>query len=468
MFLGIDKHSAESLALRDSYGGDLSYGELVDTVAACANALSGRCLSFCLCRNEVGCVVGYLGMVEARVVPVMLDADMDRALLSDLITRYEPALIWAPDETRFDDLGSVGFTMHGYRLIDTAHRPYALNELLELCMSTSGSTGSPKLVRYKKGNLEANARNVARAFGWTPAERALVDLKLNYTMGLNVLNTHLYAGAAVLLTGHNIMGNDYWDFLKSQRATNITGVPFTFEVFRRLKFTSMDLPYLTTIAEGGGKLPDDRFEELARFAGENDKRFIATFGTTETAARMSMLPAGLAATKTGSIGRAIPEGTLFLVDEAGNEIDEPEAEGLLGYSGPNVAMGYAEYAEDLARGDEWDGTFVTGDLARRDSDGCYYITGRLSRFVKMLGRRIGLDECERIIRRDLDIDSACVGNDSAITVVCAGAEEAKRACACLKDRLKLRPSQCRWAQVDAIPRGTSGKVLYAKLEEELS
>ena len=125
------------------------------------------------------------------------------------------------------------------------------------------------------------------------------------------------------------MNPKYWQFIKEQKGTNFTGVPFSYEILNRLRFFRMDLPYLTTMAEGGGKLSDTLFSAFANYAAEKGKRFFATFGTTETTARLAFLDPEKATQKCGSIGKAIPEGKLYLVDENGNEITKPDTEGEL-------------------------------------------------------------------------------------------------------------------------------------------
>lgn len=463
MFLNIDKHPEADAAVKDTTGRCLTYGQLCHEVEEVKNALPSRTLAFCMCTNRIGCVVGYLAMIEAGVVPIMLNASLPNDFLSNLISTYEPCAIWFPanDKHRFD-LDPV-LELHDYCLGFTDAPACSLNDALELCMSTSGSTGSPKLVRYKRGNLEANAQNVARAFSWTKNERALADLGLQYTMGLNVVNTHLFVGATVLLCDHNPVSSKYWNYMEREKATNITGVPFTFELFFRLRFFQKDLPYLNTIAEGGGRLPDKRFRELADYAQATGKRFFATFGTTETSARLAYLPPELAKEKTGSIGGPIPGGELFLIDEAGKRIEKTVAEGEMCYSGPNVTMGYATERSDLLLGDEWCGTYRTGDLARRDEDGCYYITGRLSRFVKLLGHRVSLDECERILMQEKSVVSACVGDDEKIVIFVEGVDDPAPYAELLRKKIGLRPSQCESRAINAIPRNETGKILYREL-----
>ena len=416
MFLNIDKQKKDAFALIDNEGNRITYGELTKLMDAIGSKVEPRSLIFLLCKNTVGSMAGYLGFVEHEAVPVTLNSKIDSELLANLLNIYTPAYIWAPAEQQSRFEYETICECYGYVLLKTENELYPLNDKLQLCMTTSGSTGSPKLVRYKKGNLEANAKNVAIAFGWAEKERPICDLGMQYTMGLNVINTHLYVGATVLLTTYNLISSDFWEYIKKEHGTNFTGVPFSYDILYRLHFDRMDLPDLHTFSQGGGKLTDARFKQLADYAQKSGKRFIASFGTTETSARMACLPAELAIIKTGSIGRAIPEGELFLVDENGTVKTDPVAEGELCYRGPNVTMGYAICKTDLMKGDEFNGEYHTGDFARRDEDGCYYVTGRLSRFLKLLSYRISLDQSERLIQQKFNIECACSGTDQRMNV----------------------------------------------------
>lgn len=466
MFLVIDQHERNKLAVKDNEGYALTYGELVQAVKTISKLPQPRSVVFNLCKNTVGSLVGYMGFIEGTAVPLMLSSKIEKDLLESLLCEYKPAYLWLPTEqaTEFDY--PVLFEKYGYSLLETGNDIYQINDQLQLLMTTSGSTGSPKLVRYKKGNLEANARNVAKAFGWTAKERPVCDLGMQYTMGLNVINTHLYVGATLLLTTYNLVSADFWDYIKEEKATNFTGVPFSYDIFYRLHFDRMDLPYLTTLSEGGGKLTDARFIQLAEYAQRNGKRFIASFGTTETSARMACLPAELALTKTGSIGRAIPEGEIFLIDLEGKEIVESEAEGELCYRGPNVTMGYAVKKEELLYGDDFNGEYHTGDLARRDADGCYFVTGRMSRFLKLLSYRVSLDQCERLIQEQFNMECACTGTDHRMDIFITDNSKKKEVLDFISEKTNLFKTLFKVFVIDNIPRNDSGKIKYKELREQ--
>ena len=397
-------------------------------------------------------------------MPLLLSSGIDREFRENLAESYLPSYYWLPERLNDEINGETIFKKFGYILKSIAQKPYPLHEELSLLLTTSGSTGSPKLVRHKYGNLESNAANAAKAFGWTADEVGICDLPMNYTMGLNVINSHLISGASVLMIKANLMDPDFWTFIKERKGTNFCGVPFSYEIMRRIGFDKMELPSLRTFAEGGGKLTDKMFRWIAGWCQQNGRRFCATFGTSETSARMSFLDPDLALEKIGSIGKAIPNGELFLVDEVCNE--DGSSTGELGYRGPNVTMGYALCKEDLAKGDEFRGEYHTGDIARRDSEGYYYIIGRKGRFLKLFGIRVSLDETERILKTQYPgSDIVCTGDDKKMRIVTTDAAIEDEIIPFISKKTKLHNSAFCVYIVDKIPRNEFGKVLFAELNQ---
>ncbi len=464
MFLHLDQKDKESPAIKDDSGYELSFGELCELINRFSSLKLPRCVVFSLCENCAASLTGYLAFENNGQVPLLLSAGMDGELRKKLDSLYMPSFYWAP-ERMSDELGDeVLFSFGGYSLFRTGHAPYPLNDKLSLLLTTSGSTGSPKLVRHKYGNLEANAKNVADAFSWTKHDKGICDLPMNYTMGLNVINSHLYAGAMVLMVKANLMDPDFWSFIKVNGGTSFCGVPFSYEIMRRIGFDRMDLPDLYTLAEGGGKLTDRMFVWAATYAQNHGKRFCATFGTSETSARMAFLDPKLALDKIGSIGKAIPNGELFLVDEVVDE--DGTAIGELGYRGPNVTMGYALCAVDLMKDDEFCGEYHTGDIAKRDTDGFYYIIGRKGRFLKLFGLRVSLDETERILKTQYpNSDFVCTGDDRVMSIFTTDPALKDQIIPFISEKTKLHNSVFKVYVTDTIPRNEYGKVKYAALDE---
>lgn len=463
MFLNLDKHRQDKVAIKDDSGWSLTYADVCRAIAELAALELGRSVVFCLCESCAGSLLGYLAFENNRQIPLLLSANLDEGLRSNLDAVYTPGYYWAPEEKEAELGGERIYAACGYVLLKTAHAPYPVHDDLSLLITTSGSTGSPKLVRHKYGNLEANAENVAKVFAWTEDEIGVCDLPMNYTMGLNVINSHLVVGASVLMVKANLMDPDFWKFIGENKGTSFCGVPFSYEIMRRIGFDKMDLPALRTLAEGGGKLTDRMFKWVAAFAKNSGKRFCATFGTSETSARMAFLDPDCALERIGSIGKAIPNGELFLLDETPAE--DGAVTGELGYRGPNVTMGYAQTREDLLKGDEFCGEYHTGDIARRDADGFYYIIGRKGRFLKLFGLRVSLDETERILKTQYpNREFVCLGDDQKMTIFTPEAALKDELVPFISAKTHLHNSAFRVAIVDAIPRNEYGKVKFAELE----
>lgn len=463
MFLNIDRWDQSRTAIIDDSGFHLTYGELCDAVKQFEALKLPRCIIFTLCENCAGALTGYIAFESNGQVPLLLSAALDHELRINLDTTYCPSYYWVPERMAEEIGGTQLHRAYGYVLLKTAHEPYPIHDKLSLLLTTSGSTGSPKLVRHKYGNLEANAENVAKVFNWRPDERGICDLPMNYTMGLNVINSHIVVGAAVLMVKRNLMDPEFYAFIKEQRGTSFCGVPFSYEIMRRVGFDKMDLPDLYTLAEGGGKLTDKMFKWVADYCQKNGKRFFATFGTSETSARMAFLDPEKALEKIGSMGKAIPNGELFLVDEKVNE--DGTVDGELCYRGPNVTMGYAVCREDLQKGDEFCGEYHTGDIAKRDTEGFYFIIGRKKRFLKLFGLRVSLDETERILKTQFSSECVCTGDDKRMNIFITEPKIESDVVPFISRKTNLHSSAFRVILVDEIPRNDYGKVKFAALEE---
>lgn len=416
MFLDLDKKDALRIAVVDDSGTSCTYGELCKFATQFGKILPKRTLIFILAENTLDSLLGYIGSLSNGIVPLVISRNTDEALYKRFMEMYSPAYIWEPVEMTNSFNDEPAYEHNSYRLVKTGLESPALNDDLSLLLPTSGSTGSPKLVRHTYRNIEANARNVAEMFKITPDDRAMGALPMHYTMGLSVIASHLYAGATVYLSKRSLTDIAFWNTMKNEHITSFTGVPFSYEVLQKIRFFRMNLPDLKIITQGGGKLSTELFKECCDYAERTGKQFIPTYGQTECTARMAYLPAELASQKIGSIGRAEPNGQLSIIDSEGNETFEGEATGEMVYRGENVTMGYAVCKEDLLKGDENQGVMHTGDIARRDADGCYFIIGRMKRFLKIFGLRIGLDEVEHLVKSNFDTDCVCSGTDELLKV----------------------------------------------------
>lgn len=455
MFLDLDRKERQRIAAIDDSGSSITYGEICDFAREFANHLPQRSLIFLLSENRIGSLLGYIAALSNRIVTLIISAATEEGLYNHLYELYQPEYLWMPQDKA--EGKEVVFSAWDYCLVKTGNPPTPMYEELSLLLPTSGSTGSPKLVRHSYRNIEANADNVRKLFKLDGTEKAMAILPMHYTMGLSVIASHLLAGATLLLSGRSLLDKGFWATLKE--ATSFTGVPYSYEILTKMRFTRMDLPNLRVITQGGGKLTEEMWHTLAQYAHDKGKQFIATYGQSECTARMAYLPPELAMEKTCSIGMAEPGGQLSIVDDDGNETFEGEAQGEMVYRGENVTLGYATCREDLLKVDENHGVMHTGDLARRDADGCYFIIGRLKRFLKIFGLRIGLDEVERMIKEEYKTDCYCKGNDEKLIVLVTDPKFQDVLPEYIEEKTHLFHQRIEVRVVDAILRNEAGKVI---------
>lgn len=465
MFYDIKK--SENVAIISSEGVTVTYNELGSYVDDFMTKLSSRKLAFCLCENSPGSVIGYLSFLNAKVVPLMIDSKIEESLLNNLMNIYKPDYIYSPDRIadKFTaDYDSIYNCMN--YILYTRKQPETIElfDDLALLLTTSGSTGSPKLVRQSYTNIQSNAEAIAKYLELDSSERPVTTLPMNYTYGLSIINSHLQVGATVLMTDLSMNMKGFWTFMKDNKATSFGGVPFTYEMLKKVRIFKMDLPDLKYMTQAGGKLSPELHKEFAEWAITQGKKFIVMYGQTEATARMAYLPAQKSLEKYGSMGIAIPGGKFTLIDLEGNEITKADVVGELVYEGDNVTLGYAQERADLAKGDERNGRLATGDMAKRDEDGYYYVVGRLKRFLKIFGNRVNLDEIDRLLKEKYEeCDFASTGvDDNMITYI---TDES------LKDEVKSWLSQTTHLSetafevrfIEEIPRNEAGKVLYKEL-----
>lgn len=460
MIFGIDLHGARPALFDGDSACWLSYAGLADAVFAGADVLrrglGERPFVLLLADSTVGTVVTYLAALEAGVAVALFPANLSAEHIAKLLDIYRPCALFGggvPDGyVPFDGLPIAGAARQ-------RRESAILHPALALLLPTSGSTGSPKLVRLARSAVEANAASIVEALGITEDQRAGLNLPLSYSYGLSVLNSHLLAGASIVLSRDGVLSRSWWTLLAEQAVTSMPGVPTVYEMLARLDCNTLFPASLNTLTQAGGALTPAlarRFHEM--MAARGGKLFIM-YGQTEATARMSILDAADLPARLGTVGRAIPGGHFALQPSDGNA-----HAGEIVYHGPNVMMGYAERAEDLALGDQLGGVLATGDVGELDADGYLTITGRLKRIIKIAGLRVSLDEIEALARTVCP--SAAVEIGAGLVVFAqtdaAGAAQLKQL---IQSSALVPPTLVKIRPVDRLPMLGNGKVDVAALRE---
>jgi len=431
-------------------GTSVSYADLAARMAVRAVELGCvRKLIFWAAEATPDSLVTYLAALQAGhpILPLPPCDAADAPRQQALICSYRPELRVANGEIEW--------------LGDDCVVPAAYHPDLALLLSTSGSTGTAKLVRLSAGNVAANAASIAAYLQLTSQDRSALVLPLHYSYGLSVLHAHLSVGASLYFPGGSILAPGFVDGIARAGCSNLSGVPHSFEMLEQIGFRDASLPTLRFMTVAGGRLAPDMVRLYAQHMEKQRGAFFVMYGQTEATARMAYLPPADATVHADCIGQAIPGGAFHLADENGAMITASGVMGELIYRGPNVMMGYAEAHADLARGVELD-ELATGDYAERIPEGYFRLVGRRQRFSKIAGLRIAHDAVEADLQR-AGLAATVTGDDRRLLIAVSipahldGAFERAR-------RLTRLPANCLKARVVAeLPRRASGKVDYIAL-----
>lgn len=438
----------DAVAIDPGIAAPISYARLAELADAFAAQLpADRQLVALEARNEVEAIVAYVACLRHRHPVVILNEEsiIDGRILAE----YEPNWLYANRD------GSWRLK----HLSDRADTAFA--EELAVLLSTSGTTGAPKLVKLSYDNIASNAAAIADYLRLAPSDCAITTLDFCYSYGMSVLNSYLAAGARILLTDESVVSKRFWNIFESRGATSLALVPYHFELLDRIDFAGMDLPTLRYVTQAGGKLHADKIKRYAHIAREKGWSFFVMYGQTEASPRISYVPPDDLLANLDSIGKAIPGGELVLIDENGAEIAAAGQAGELVYRGPNVMLGHAECRADLAKPRDTV-ALRTGDVAQRQDNGYFKIVGRLTRFIKLYGLRINLDEIEGQLRHE-GYQVYCAGTDQTLGIFFTDSLNEAALKAFIHDRYKVQTSHVFLKKIAEVPLLPSGKVNYRAL-----
>lgn len=431
----------------------ITYGEMALLCRVFGEILTKGRLILIKSRTDAPSIMGYAAAMYCGVTVMLCE---DKNFDCSILENYAPAYIWQSGENIPAGYSEV-YGNYGYVLLRAEKEAdYRINENLALLLSTSGSTGSSRFVRISRKNIADNTSAIIQALRIKERDRAMVMLTISYTYGLSVVNTYLSAGATLLVTEYPVYHAAFWEFARRNSCSAICGVPYTYELIKKMGFLKTPIESLRLATQAGGRLAADTEKYMLDMALRYNFDFAVMYGQTEATARITCHILNENPDKLGSAGRVLAGGSIGV------------SGGELVYKGENVTMGYAKSYRDLADGDERGSVLYTGDTGYIDGDGFVYITGRKSRVSKINGHRISLDELENLIEKDCGITVACVGKPDGIHIVLETERCEKSVTEYVKNYVVrkngINGRLIKLSVICALPRSANGKLLYEKIE----
>jgi amino acid adenylation domain-containing protein len=437
-------------------GAALSFAELRDAALRTAATLRagglgrGDRVGICMAKS-VDQVVAILGVLLADAIIVPILPGLKPANIEHIVTDAGMRLA-VTDEVRSGELRDAtpelplvrgtGFGASSFGGSSPAGAPepapapvpqQAIGEDLAAIIYSSGSTGRPKGIMVTHRNLWHGAHIISRYLGTTAADRIGCVLSLNFDYGLNQLWQSLLTGATLCL--HELVFPvSLFQFLAEERITALPVMPVIvtrmFDPRLLRGAPAVDLSAVRYVCTSGGAVSGRMIDQVTS-TFPNAEVFLM-YGLTEAFRSTYLEPDQLAA-RPGSIGRAIPDVEILVLDDELREV-APGERGELVHRGGCVAKGYWNAPEETARRfrtlPQYPGeTLVfSGDIVTRDADGYLYFVGRRDAMIKTSGFRVSPTEVEDIAVRFPGVES-CVAvgvpntdNDTDIALVYTAAQ----------------------------------------------
>ena len=401
--------SGDAVAIEEvATGTSLSYAELDRRAGQVAAMLAARKVRAgdrvaLLCRNRAAFFELLFGCARIGAMLVPLNWRMTAAELDGVIAHAEPVLLC--HDAAFGEL--VEQLQPSPRTIDldsdyertlaaapavVGRRTWPAGDSWYL-LYTSGTTGRPKGVIYTFGMALANFVNISGAIGLGATDRVPAFLPIFHTAGINLhaLPTLFAGGRVLVLSGFD--AGEVIGLIEQRRIDLLFGVPTIYhDLVDHPRFASAPLDQVRHWGCGGAALPD-RLAERYRDAGV---RLCNGMGMTETGPTALLMPPADAWDRIGSSGKPQLLCSARIVDEAGRDLPDGEVGELL-FAGPGVTPGYWRNEEATRTAFTADGWLRSGDLARRDSDGFFWVVGRRKEMFVSGGENVYPAEVEKVL-----------------------------------------------------------------------
>ncbi len=338
-----------------------------------------------------------------------------------------------------------------------------------IILYTSGTTGNPKGAMLSHGNVYSNARDVSTYLGYRADDRIIATLPVFHVFALTVVvNAPLISGATVLLAPR-FSPSEIFALAKEQQATVFAGVPTMYNFLYLLpEGKPEDFSTIRLAISGGASLP---VALLHNFEQKFNVRVSEGYGLSEASPVTCFNPLDRER-KAGSIGTSINNVENRVVDINGREVPVGEV-GELVVRGPNVMKGYYKMPEETAMAIR-DGWLFTGDLAKVDDEGYFYIVDRKKDMIIVGGYNVYPREVEEVLfAHDNIVEAAVVGypdlnfGEAVHAYIVLKEESASTAddilAYCAKHMVKYKVPKV-IEILDELPKNTTGKILRRSLK----
>ena len=456
------KEFSSQVCLIDENKTKILYKSIFQDISKKFGNLEKNSVILTLAENNSVFIKSYFYFLEKEILQIIVNFNINKKFLYNIINLYKPNYIFVNKNYEFNhDKYEINSQIENFKLFkQKKYQKIKVDKNLAILLTTSGSTGSSKFVKLSYTNILNNTKNIIKYLNINKNHRTITTMPPSYSYALSILNTHFYSGASIVINNFSLLERNFWNIIKDLEVTSFGGVPYHYEILKKIKFDKITLPNLKYITQAGGALSEELTKYFLKTCINKNIDFIIMYGQTEASPRISYLPFKIAPNKIGSIGKAIPGGKIIL--KKNKKTDDI---GEIVYYGKNVFIGYSKSYKDLTESKKNKiKALFTGDLGKKDKDGFFYIIGRKDRTIKIAGHRINLDEL-RDIAKNKGYDCHFVKKNQKILAFITEENANKEVLTTISSEIKLNKNLFDLKKVKKFPINERGKIDYLKLQD---
>jgi len=359
-------------------------------------------LVFLLVENSVWSIVNYISLIKSSHIILLLDDKIKKYLLLKFIDNFKPDYIVSRSSL------SKIILKKKFKLLEKDKSYYYKNLKKNKCnlnnskilIPTSGSSGEPKTVMLTEKGLLNNSKSIIKLLNIKSSDRPIIYMPIFYSYGMSILNTHIKKNCSILVTDKSFLQKNFWDFLKKNKCTSFSGVPYTYEAIIKLQLYKLFNKELKYFTQAGGNLEVKKRKFLFNIIKKKNGKFNIMYGQTEASPRITILNHKDFIQNMNSVGKAIPGNKIYILDK--NKSKVINKTGLIYNISKNNMLGYAKDLNDLQNKKNVIKELNTHDFGKINSRGYLTVYGRNDQEIKIRGHRINLNDLKLSIN-DIDV-----------------------------------------------------------------
>lgn len=372
-----------------------------------------------LLHNSVEYIIAFFAIQKLGAVTTLINTYLTTHEIVYILKDCEAKMVISSDEFNdklqhiSDDISNLDIVKLNQDIFQHKNKPTKTKNVnidkheLAVIIYTSGTSGNPRGVMLSHNNLMSDIRSAIKTFTMTPEDRFLCLLPMFHAYTINVcVLLPLVVGAKIFIIPKITQFDKVIKALMFDRITLFVAVPTIYNILaeKNIPATAMKLLALRICVSGGAALPQSVFD---KFTNKYKLKLIEGYGLSEAAPYVAFNPCD-GPKKINSVGVQMPDITIKIVDDQGNEV-APYERGEIIVQGENIMMGYYNRPEDTANTIK-DGWLYTGDIAYKDDDGYIFIVDRKKDIIIINGMNVYPREIEEMLYKHPDVlDAAVIG-----------------------------------------------------------